>query len=1714
MSKKQIRSRLENLFSELAGDGSAPFEQAPTGIEPPPGGREAIPTAVELAEVVPSQPGNLTGWAWEIDSGHRYISCGQEVSDAIRINPRSFLGQDFLSYGLQPSSYPALSAALHSESFPVELTVSFSGPRGTTFPVRIHILSRIDAEDGPAGWRGFAQQLPDEGEANEPEVRPNSEKQSLPPSQTSSLNGNGKKRTGSQSPIQLQPAHTRRTDSPAAPSQSPGIKGVPLAKKRGYALELGNFLPSIQVWTETGRRSLTNNQMDLENAAGEKPAAIALPMQTQGVGSLLLEIVDDAGDREWSDDDRFLVMEVASQLALALDNAQLYISVQQELAERIRAEQAILRHNKDLSTLNRIGQQLSRLASREEIFALLAEMIGEVLNSENLYIASVSEDQETLSFPIFRFDGQPIDAPDRPFNSGIPEFVMHSKEALLIKSSAAQVLAAQRITLPEPLPASLLAIPMIAGDRAVAAIVAQDFDHENSFDEIQVELLSTAAAQATTALENADLFQQMQTALKAIENRERYQANVARSAATLTEFGTKSMTEVLKALGAAAQCSRVYFAQVNEDERGNYWTAVAEWADPTVAYLFDKTRILHIPAANYPAWSKMLKEKGWAITQSSDTPSPENAFISSQHIHTSLMLAIPGPKQIPSFLAFDQLGSQREWLSEEINALRVGADSIANTFVREGLLDQLQVTLDETEGLYKASNRLAVANDMQEMVAAVLSSVRSPEINRAVLLLFELDSYGKISQINVGANWYSGRGAPPPPVGTEYLRGRYERFLQQSSPVFFNDLLDDQIDIELQEAFMHQKIRALAVLPLWIGKRQIGALLLQAEDRHNFIGRETRTYPPLVDQMAISVENQRLFEQTQIALSETELLYNVSNRIAQASGAQDMLALVVDTILPKGADHAALMLITSDADGELIDIEMVGQQDIRGKFQFMGTHAPVSSLPLIKSLTDEPLIITDINNYPLDPASRKSLEQYGVMASCMVPLRTGGRLIGLLSASSGRPTEFSQDDIRLLRIVGNGISVALEKQRLLRQAQRRALELQTASEIARDTASTLSLDLLLNRIVQMLAERFGFYHASIFLLDEAGAYAVIRESTGEAGAEMKQRGHRFSVGSRSVVGMVTQTGESLILNDVRNDPVYYHNPLLAATRSEMGIPLKLGPTIIGALDLQSMEANAFSQDDVTVLQILADQIAIAIENARAYELSQKAIEDMKEVDRVKSQFLANMSHELRTPLNSIIGFSRVIIKGIDGPINETQKTDLSAIYNSGQHLLSLITDILDLSKIEAGKMELAFSEVNLTDLINSAMSTAVGLVKDKPIRLNTVVPENMPQVRADSTRVRQVLINFLSNAAKFTDEGTITVEAALVIGPKGKTEALVTVTDSGPGIAQQDQGKLFLPFSQVDDSPTRKTGGTGLGLSICRSLIEMHGGRIGLLRSEVGKGSTFFFTLPVSVPNAEEEPLPIDNANSIVLAIDDDIKVINLYERYLKPHGYTVVALTDPKQALARVKEISPLAITLDIMMPEKDGWQVLRELKNDPQTRDIPIIVCSILENQEEGFSMGAADYLVKPFLQEDMISALNRLNRDGNIREVLIIDDDADDLRLLQKMLEDNQNYHVIPAQGGIQGWEIIQKKQPDAVILDLFMPDLNGFALLENIRANPVLRRIPVIVLTGADLTPEHHQQLTEFGQSVIAKGYLREKDLLVSLEEALRAIHPDGKTARQE
>jgi K+-sensing histidine kinase KdpD/DNA-binding response OmpR family regulator len=1480
---------------------------------------------------------------------------------------------------------------------------------------------------------------------------------------------------------------------------------IPAAEINGVTLENDTFKPSENVWTQQALVSFQENVVVSSPANEESPAILVSPLKIRNKSTGVIELISSDSARKWTEEDRLLMQEISNQLGLALENAQLYSTVEKELGERIKAEQATERRNRDLAAINQIGQRLSRLVSPEEIFELVTAMLMNSLNCHNLLISILDDKHNTFAFPICISKGERTNLPPRELRDGYQESLLKSHAPLVINKDPLEFLNHESLDHPLKYPVSMVAVPLMAGDRGLGVITLLNNEPDQVFDHTQVELVSTVANQMATSLENATLFENIRTALETIEVRERYQSNVTKAVAQLTEKGSQSLQQILEYLALAAGCERTYFAKSElEKETGLVWTISDIYTSPSVDLSIHSNPNDQITAIDFPDILNDLSLQGWHTATVDTTHGSEKKYLQSRDIASILILAISSGGENKSFIAFENYNNKQEWQKEEISILQIASDALANTFIREELLKQVQSSLEETENLYSASHQLALSNTSQEMLSAIIQGSHAQVINRGILILFSYDESGHIEKMVVNANYYSGAGTPPPPVQTEYLVQLYSQAFVTRNPVFYDNVADSKIDKTLQDILIRQNIHSMAILPLWSGNRQSGVVMLITMVRYHFQDQEIRSLPPLADQMSTALENLRLYESTQEALAETELLYKISNGIAESTGLPDLVSLVGKNALPEGADTVHLLISDSSQAEALTNFAYVGCYSIDNEYTPINETISGSAFSSFDLNRSDPIQVPVSRSLSENKEFKAFLDELNCSTLTIIPLNSSGLFLGLLLCSSQKELEFPKDQLQTLQIVANSISVGIERQRLLTETQRRALELQAAAELARDTTSTLSLDILLNRIVNLLQERFGFYHTAIYLVDDTDMFLTIQEATGTAGVEMKKRQNRIAIGSKSAIGLCAASGNPQMINDSSASQIFYSNPLLPESRSELVLPLKISDKVTGVIDIHSKRTNAFSISDITVFQILSDQVSIAIENAHAYEISQKAVEDMRELDRVKSQFLANMSHELRTPLNSVIGFSRVILKGIDGPINDVQKQDIGSIYSSGMHLLNMINEILDMSKIDAGKMELQTEASNISDVINSTISSAMGLVKDKSINIVQKVAPDLPLVKMDQIRIGQVLTNLIANAVKFTEKGSIVVGADLSSSPEGKPEIMVTVTDSGIGIAPEDQTKLFQRFSQVDDSPTRKTGGTGLGLSICRSLVELHNGRIGLLSSEVGKGSTFFFTLPLEEPKDIPSLEQLSHEQNVILSIDDDAQVIALYDRYLENSGFHIIAETDPEKAVERAIEVQPMAITLDIMMPKKDGWQVMRDLKQNEKTRDIPILICSILEEDEKGISLGAADYLVKPFLQDDLIKAIHRISNGTDLRKVLVIDDDASDLRLTQKMLENNGAFVVSTANDGREALESLTNETPDLIILDLFMPGLNGFDLLEIFRADPNLGKIPVIILTGADLNIEQQKQLSDFGQHLMNKGSLKEQELLSSIEESLQKI----------
>jgi CheY-like chemotaxis protein/nitrogen-specific signal transduction histidine kinase len=483
----------------------------------------------------------------------------------------------------------------------------------------------------------------------------------------------------------------------------------------------------------------------------------------------------------------------------------------------------------------------------------------------------------------------------------------------------------------------------------------------------------------------------------------------------------------------------------------------------------------------------------------------------------------------------------------------------------------------------------------------------------------------------------------------------------------------------------------------------------------------------------------------------------------------------------------------------------------------------------------------------------------------------------------------------------------------------------------------------------------------------------------------------------------------------------------------------------------------------------------------------------QEANRTKSRFLANMSHELRTPLNAIIGVTEMLREDARDLKRDDEIEPLDRVLRAARHLLALINDILDLSKIEAGKMEIHLESFPVTVLIDEVAKTVEPMAVKNGNKI-VVKHGHVGSIYADQMRVRQALLNLVSNASKFTTNGTVTISSSSKLAGGGKEHLEIAVEDTGIGMSPEQLEKLFQEFSQADSSTTRKYGGTGLGLAISRRFCQMMGGDI-TVESELGSGSKFTIVLPVEVAEDQQiaapvasavsarRPRPVSSANPVILVVDDDQTVRDVVRRYLEREGFTVALADGGREGLRMARELNPAAITLDVKMPDLDGWTVLATIKSDPTLAHIPVVLMTILDEKNRGFSLGAIEYLVKPVDHEALVRVLHEL---GNVPSgrILIVDDDEHDRQGIRVALE-QVGWQTAEADNGQAALKLLTGARPDAILLDLMMPQMDGFEFLDEIRRKGEWRDIPVIVITARDLTAEDCVRLNGGVERVIQK-----------------------------
>jgi len=938
---------------------------------------------------------------------------------------------------------------------------------------------------------------------------------------------------------------------------------------------------------------------------------------------------------------------------------------------------------------------------------------------------------------------------------------------------------------------------------------------------------------------------------------------------------------------------------------------------------------------------------------------------------------------------FDESGGT--WSEDDLALVQAVTDQLALALENARLFNATRDQLTKRTLLYEVTRAAASAANLQEALQSAVEALGRvlPEANLAILLL-EADNRTLRIRASVGFS--------PDMASTLMTRlgaGVVGRVAQTNQPILIPDVRQHPDDL----VWKSNTLSELAV-PLALGDRVIGVLNVESPRVNAFDEADLQLLSTLAGTLSAIIVNNNLLAQINRERERLALLNDVLAALTQTLDLDTQISTVLSFAPRLGTQHGYLLLL-----GET-EAETIFRSTLPGLDHFTESEARDFGNTIAKRGLErwviekrQPAVVPDTrkdDRWYTDPAH---VEEEPARSVISVPLHTQrGALTGVLAFTHPVPGTLTKDQLSLVESITAQVTVAVENARLYEQTR---TQRRSAESLARATQAMNRNALAEPQLMRALVdELFEAYRPDSVMVSrwEPASYMLTPDKARfddeavdpEAQAAAWQS---FRATDRPDLLTIIETHQGAIRPLAEKDGQWAES---------MAFPLIYGSEVEGVVEVvhtSRVGGRGLDQDDLNLFQGIMTALTSALQSARLYAVQRETAERLAEVDRLKSQFLANMSHELRTPLNSIIGFSRVILKGIDGPLTDLQSQDLASIYNSGQHLLGLINDILDLARIEAGKMELVLDELDLHDIIKGVMSTAVGLVKDKPIALHEDTAPDVPTVRADSMRVRQVMLNLLSNAAKFTDEGSIILRTRPVqsLGPaSGQIEAFVeiSVIDTGHGIAPPDMTKLFEPFSQVDASATRKVGGSGLGLNICRQLVELHGGRIWVESDGVpGKGSTFSFILPVNRPELQDTRPPDEVGSDVetLLSIDDDQGVLNLYRRYLEPHGYQVMGVTKSAEAVERAAEVKPVAILLDVLMPGKDGWQVLSELKQNDQTRDIPVIMCTIASDPERAFSMGAVDYLAKPILESDLLRALKKLRAqpDASLESVLQIED-----------------------------------------------------------------------------------------------------------------------------
>ena len=834
--------------------------------------------------------------------------------------------------------------------------------------------------------------------------------------------------------------------------------------------------------------------------------------------------------------------------------------------------------------------------------------------------------------------------------------------------------------------------------------------------------------------------------------------------------------------------------------------------------------------------------------------------------------------------------------------------------------------------------------------------------------------------------------------------------------------------------------------PLIIDGIVIGVLAVESTEPDAFDDSDFEILTAAANQASIAIARARLIVmQRRRADEQHAVLASMADLLTQRELPKTLKTTLERAVTLLGVTGGELAILDAGKNDLVVVASHNVGQDTTGIRLQIGEGA----MGLVAT-THEPLIVPDYHAWLGQSGKYSSVAVKSVVAA---PLLIGNRLVGCIAIVDADPTRvFGADDLRLLNLFTPQAAIAIEGARLYEEAARQR-------EFFRSLLNNSPVAIVqLDTDYKVAACNPAFEELFLWKEEEA-------------------RGRN--------------------LDELITDPATL-GEAMQYSRDAVDRPVK-------GIGRRRRRDGTMVDVEILGVPVIADQSRVAL-MGMYHDISElsEARREAEGANRAKSQFLANMSHELRTPLNAIIGYSEMLQEEAADAGVESFVADLGKIQTAGRHLLALINDVLDLSKVEAGKMEFTPETFDLRETVEAVATTVRPLVEKNKNRMTLRIAADVGAMHADLTRVRQVLLNLLSNASKFTENGTIDLE---VQRTHGDVTDWITfrVTDSGIGMTAEQMTRLFETFSQADATTARRFGGTGLGLAISRRISQRMGGDI-TVESRFGEGSTFTVRLPSTLlatdglGSAATLGIP-EGSGASVLVIDDDPNARSLMRRHLTRAGYRVDEAADGHSGLARARAFRPDVITLDAIMPGMDGWAVLSALKADPELAAIPVVMATIMDDERMGFALGASDYLSKPIDRPRLLAALERFAPRGPGAQVLIVEDDEPTRTLMVRTLR-RARWTVVEAENGLVALERMHRQVPAIILLDLMMPEMDGFQFLEAVRARPEWREVPVIVITAKVLTEGDRARLNGGVAVVVQKGEHSSERLLAEVARLAR------------